>query len=259
MKIIESVKTDAAANPKKKFMLIGSVIFFLGVVVFQFIPESDMSDSANQVKTPTINDSSIAEGKNEKTGGSSTDRPASADLAKSIESMANDYVAGAIDSNEALAFLVKQESLRILSLDKTMAQYRRDISQDTFQAALQQGKLRNVGEYVQADVEGLGQRDKEENSSERYRTSSGPYYQSAQQTENKKESTAKEALSLEEFNLLSTIERNGQWFAKLSTPSGKAIDVRKGQNLGSSVVVKGVSESMVTLTNGDDIRELLIF
>lgn len=259
MSILESVKEEAKKSPKKIIFIVAMVAAILVVVAYRSLGNSDMSENASPVlaaeEKTEYEPKQIANGEYEP---SSSARPESTELTKTIESMATDYVAGAINSNEALAFLVKQESQRILELDKSIAEYRRAINESQFQAELQKGKLLNVGQYVNADLNSL-KNEGGDGIQGRNASQAGPYYQPPQQASKGNSDMSETVTDLGEYNLQAIFKVNGVWYAKLSTPSGKPINVRGGQKLGGGVEVKSLTESMVSLTNGKQERELLVY
>lgn len=258
MKLFSLLTKQARENPRKKLVLIVSFVALAAAIFYQFFFVADMS--ASRAKVSQLSSEENRKADVEKKQSQSADeadpeeRPESVELLKSVESMANDFVAGAIDSNEALAFLVKQESKRILALNETISEYRKTISANTFAAALEKGKLANINDYIQADVEKLKSSD--EKDSQSFSRNTGPYYQqqSGPLTEVKSEDST---TALDEFKLLSILQYQGEWIARVSI-AGAPQNIRKGQDLGGVKVVK-VTDTMVRLTDGTNHRDLYIF
>jgi hypothetical protein len=259
MKFIKEVSQEAKKNPKKKVLLIGSFLLFVSVVSYRLMGNADMSASANSAETPNSQtiDSEIQPGMSQEQNAqlNREGKPESVEMYKSVESMAGDYVAGAINSNEALAFLVKQESKRILALDEEISEYRKKISSNAFQAALEKGKLANVDDYIQADVVKL--KGEKTDDKPRYTSNNGPYYQQ-QGGVSKKTEGEESGSSLDDFKLHSIFQYDGKWIARVSKSSGVPENIRQGQKLGDIEVIK-VTESMVSLSDGTRQRDLHIF
>ncbi|MAD65705.1 hypothetical protein [Haliea sp.] len=259
MSFIKEVSQEAKKNPKKRLMLIGSFVLFVAVIGYRLMGNADMSASDDSGVSPSskaVSSQAEADLNQEQSVQSNREgKPESVEMFKSVESMAGDYVAGALDSNEALAFLVKQESKRILALDESISEYRKKISSNAFQAALEKGKLENIEDYIQADVGNLkGERSDDK---PRYTDNNGPYYQQ-QEGSSDNEEKEESGSSIEDFKLHSIFQYDGEWIARVSKSSGVPENIRQGQKLGEVEVVK-VTDSMVSLSDGAKQRDLYIF
>ena len=190
---------------------------------------------------------------NKKSQKDKVDRPESTKLYKSVESMASDIVSGSIDPEESLAYLIKKESHRILELNKKIAQAKRELAEANYKAAYENYKTKNVAQIVDNEINGKG-----DDSANSTRVAKGPYYNSNTQMM-KQQKEIQNRAGLEKYSLVSTVKIDGQWFARLSDKaSGESLTVIQGQQL-SDVVVKNVTETKVTLSSGNRVKELIAY